>query len=401
MTYNQLTTEQFIERARKIHGDTYDYSECDYTSMNNKVRIICKNHGIFEQNAGSHINPLIKAGCPYCAGKSLFKGENDLQSQYPEIAKSFDEEKNNCKADEVFAKSNKKYWWLCDKGHSFDMSPNNRSSKGYSCPYCSGQRLLKGFNDLVTIHPDIAKEWDYQQNEGEPSDYRYGSGYKAWWVCKDCGESYQSPINIHIKGHKCPYCSGLKIKSGRNDLQTLFPDIAKEYAPDNEVPVDKISASTHKKVKWICPKCLSEYFASPHHRTSKDKTECPYCKKQSKGERKVKAVLDKYSITYKEQEWFDDLRHKRPLKFDFTLYKDGRWVGAIEYNGEQHYKVVSCFGNEKDLALRKDLDNKKIAYCIEHKIPILSLVYDHPHRFMSLEDEIVRYLQNIGLVERN
>lgn len=93
MTYNQLTTEQFIERARKIHGDTYDYSGCNYTSMNNKVRIICKNHGIFEQNAGSHINPLIKAGCPYCAGKSLFKGENDLQSQYPEIAKSFDEEK--------------------------------------------------------------------------------------------------------------------------------------------------------------------------------------------------------------------------------------------------------------------------------------------------------------------
>ena len=105
-----------------------------------------------------------------------------------------------------------------------------------------------------------------------------------------------------------------------NDLQTLFPDIAKEYAPDNEIPVDKISASTHKKVKWICPKCSSKYFASPHHRTSKAKTECPYCKKQSKGERKVKAVLDKYSITYKEQEWFDDLRHKRPLKFDFTLY---------------------------------------------------------------------------------
>lgn len=159
------------------------------------------------------------------------------------------------------------------------MTVLNRIKREKSCPYCSGQRPLPGFNDLQTIYPDIASEWDYDKNEGSPSDYTYGSGYKAWWICKDCGESYQSPINVHIKGHKCPYCTGVKVLVGKTDLQTLFPDIAKEYAKDNDIPVNEISAQTHKKVKWICPNCHEEYWASPHHRTSKERTECPLCKR--------------------------------------------------------------------------------------------------------------------------
>lgn len=399
MTYNQLTTEEFIKRAKAVHGDKYDYSETKYINMNTKVKIRCQKHGVFEQNARSHINPLIKAGCPYCAGKALFKGENDLQSQYPEIAKSFDEEKNNCKADEVFAKSNKKYWWLCDKGHSFDMSPNNRSIQRCSCPYCSGQRLLKGFNDLATIHPNIAKEWDYNLNENKPSDYTYGSGYKAWWKCDKCGESYQSPINIHIRGHKCPYCAGQKVLSGKNDLATLFPDIAAEYSKDNELPANQISAHTHKKVKWICPNCNQEYLASPHHRTSEDRTECPYCKKQSKGERKVKAILDKYGITYKEQEWFDDLRSEAgcPLRYDFTIYKDGIWIGTIEFDGEQHYKPIPVFGGEKRFNVQEQHDFQKRIYSLKHGIPILIIPYKSSEG--SIEYIITRFLYNLHLVK--
>lgn len=398
MTYNQLTTEQFVKRARSIHGDKYDYSETAYISLYKKVNIKCERHGIFSQLAGNHINPKIKAGCPYCAGKKIYKGENDLQSQFPTIAKYFDECKNGIKADEIFARSNKKYWWKCDKGYSFEMSPLNRVRREESCPYCSGQRLLPGFNDLQTIYPDIASEWDYDKNEGSPSDYRYGSGYKAWWICKDCGKSYQSPINIHIRGHKCPWCSGNKVVVGKTDLQTLFPDIAKDYAEDNELSVNQISASSHKKVKWICPNCNEEYWASPHHRTSKEKTECPFCKKQSKGERKIKKLLDEYEISYKTQESFSDLIRIRPLKFDFTLYKGSQWVGAIEYNGKQHYSPVAVFGGKEAFQIRQESDFKKTNYCLQHGIPILILAYDVPNRFMNIEDEVKRFLINLKLI---
>lgn len=402
MTYNQLTTEQFIERARKIHGDKYDYSETVYMSMNKKVIIKCKRHGAFECLASNHVNPKIKSGCPYCASKVLFRGENDLATVFPNIAPYYDSDKNGNTASDVFAKSNKNVWWTCDNGHSFSMKISDRVRREKSCPYCSGQRLLPGFNDLQTIYPGIASEWDYEKNEGSPSDYRYGSGYKAWWVCRDCGKSYQSPINVHIRGHKCPYCAGCKVIVGKTDLQTLFPDIAKEYSVDNDIPVNEISASSHKKVKWICPNCNKEYRASPHHRTSKDKTECPFCKKQSKGERRLKKLLDEYKIEYKQQEWFDDLYGDKgkPLMFDFTIYANNKWIGAIEYNGRQHYQPVEIFGGETAFRRRVKYDKKKMLYCLSHGIPILQVAYDHPKRFMSVEDEVIRFLENLHLIRK-
>ena len=401
MTYNQLTTEKFIKRAKAIHCDKYDYSETEYINMKTKVKIICQKHGVFELIAGNHINPKIKAGCPYCAGKAVYQGENDLLSQAPEVAQYFDEEMNQCSASEVFVKSGKKYWWNCDNGlnHKYQMKPLNKVNRNQGCPICSGQQLLTGFNDLQTKYPNVVKEWDYNLNENKPSDYTYGSGYKAWWKCDKCGKSYQSPINIHIRGHKCPYCAGLKVLSGKNDLATLFPDIAAEYSDDNELPANKISAQTHKKVKWVCSHCNQEYLASPHHRTSNDKTGCPYCKRQSKGERKVKKILKKYNITYKEQEWFDDLRSEagRPLRYDFTIYKDNIWIGTIEFNGEQHYKPISVFGGKEQFDVQKQHDFQKEIYSLEHDVPILIIPYKSSEG--SVEYLITRFLYNLHLVK--
>lgn len=401
MTYNQLTTEKFIKRAKAIHGDKYDYSETEYINMKTKVKIRCQKHGVFELIAGNHINPKIKAGCPYCAGKAVYQGENDLLSQAPEVAQYFDEEMNQCSASEVFVKSGKKYWWNCDNGlnHKYQMKPLNKVNRNQGCPICSGQQLLTGFNDLQTKYPNVAKEWDYSLNENKPSDYTYGSGYKAWWKCDKCGKSYQSPINIHIRGHKCPYCAGLKVLFGKNDLATLFPDIAVEYSDDNELPANKISAQTHKKVKWVCPHCNQEYLASPHHRTSNDKTGCPYCKRQSKGERKIKQILKKYNITYKEQEWFDDLRSEagRPLRYDFTIYKDNIWIGTIEFNGEQHYKPISVFGGKEQFDVQKQHDFQKEIYSLEHDVPILIIPYKSSEG--SVEYLITRFLYNLHLVK--
>ena len=60
----QVTTEDFIKRARDVHGDKYDYSKTIYTTSYNKVDIICPIHGLFSQATGSH---LCGRGCPSCA----------------------------------------------------------------------------------------------------------------------------------------------------------------------------------------------------------------------------------------------------------------------------------------------------------------------------------------------
>lgn len=338
-------------------------------------------------------------------GSKLVVGKNDLASQFPDTAALFDIELNGCPPSAVFAKTNKTFWWHCDNGlpHKYLMRPNNKTTKGYSCPICSGQLLLSGFNDLETRYPNIAMEWDYDRNVGKPSDYRYGSGYAAWWKCRKCGLSYQSPINVHIRGHGCPYCSGLKIMPGMNDLQTLFPDIASEYLNNNVIPVTEISPGTHKKVRWKCPDCGSIYEASPHHRTSGNRTGCPNCRKQSKGERKVKQVLDHYGISYKQQEGFENLVGNRKsgkmLTYDFTVYDAGVWKGAIEFNGVQHYRPVEIFGGKTAFDMQFQHDLLKTKYCLEHGIPILHIQYKQSGK--TTEEMVTDFLIHLGLIERS
>jgi DNA-directed RNA polymerase subunit RPC12/RpoP len=78
-------------------------------------------------------------------------------------------------------------------------------------------------------------------------------------------------------GSGCPYCSGRRAITGVNDLQTLFPQLAKEWhsQKNDEFTPDTISAFSGKKVSWICEKG-HEWSATVINR-SKRKSNCPYC----------------------------------------------------------------------------------------------------------------------------
>ena len=64
-----LTTEEFIQRAKIIHGELYDYSKVDYINYTTKINIICSLHGNFYKTPSSHI--CLKQGCPKCVDKTL------------------------------------------------------------------------------------------------------------------------------------------------------------------------------------------------------------------------------------------------------------------------------------------------------------------------------------------
>ena len=104
-------------------------------------------------------------GCPYCAGRLLLKGFNDLATTNPEVLQEWDYENNDINPNELQAGSHKKVWWKCKTGHSWQASPNHRISKGRGCPFCShNPAVLKGENDLETVHPELLSEWDYDKN---------------------------------------------------------------------------------------------------------------------------------------------------------------------------------------------------------------------------------------------
>ena len=76
--------------------------------------------------------------------------------------------------------SNKSVKWVCSKGHTFKQIIRKRTTRDYNCPFCSGHGVLKGYNDLETLYPELTKEWHPTKNEKLPSEYSSGSGKRVY-----------------------------------------------------------------------------------------------------------------------------------------------------------------------------------------------------------------------------
>ena len=210
----------------------------------------------------------------------LIKGVNDLATVHPELVEEWDYEENAPQRPEDFtAHSNKKMLWRCKLGHSYPARINDRTGKnGSDCPYCTGRKALKGFNDLKTLYPEIAAEWDYKANYPLcPDQVTAGCDKEVIWKCK-LGHSYSARI-YHRTGKErrgCPYCNGRKILKGFNDLETLRPEIAAEWDYEANYPLcpDQVGVGAHKRIFWRC-KLGHSYFAYIYNRT--DGHGCPYC----------------------------------------------------------------------------------------------------------------------------
>ena len=209
-----------------------------------------------------------------------------LEALSPNIAKQWHPTKNgDLKPNQVSNNTQKSVWWLCYNGHSWKASVGSRTRKGRKntgCPYCSNKKVLEGFNDLQTKFPEIARQYDKIKNKLPPSKILYSSLTKRWWICEN-GHSWETSVAIRtIKGHGCPYCSNLYTWPGFNDLQTKFPEIAKDwnYVKNGDLLPSQIGPGSHKKVWWICENG-HEWQAIPYSRT-KQKTNCPICYKKSK-----------------------------------------------------------------------------------------------------------------------
>lgn len=152
-----------------------------------------------------------RSGCPVCAGKKIVAGINDLASHYPRLVAEWDEEANGALTPfNVSTQSNRKVWWRCERGHSYLARVADRTAAGRGCPYCTGRRVLKGFNDLLTLEPKIAAEWHPTLNEAlSPDQVTVGSRKKVWWQCAD-GHIWKSVIYSRTGPQKtgCPVCAG-------------------------------------------------------------------------------------------------------------------------------------------------------------------------------------------------
>ncbi len=214
--------------------------------------------------------------CPYCQNKKVLKGFNDLESKRPDLLAFYDYSQNP-RPDEIQETHNKPVWWHCPIGHSWEEKPftltkrtenycpecrdtkdsiavrsknllpwlanledknlsaSSRSPINLVCPnghhfeespgllknsprcyYCEGTKVLAGFNDLATLYPKLALEW----NDSTPIEtVSRQSSLRADWKCQECGYCWEAFVYNRTSGYgDCFKCS---LKTGSKPQREL------------------------------------------------------------------------------------------------------------------------------------------------------------------------------------
>ena len=133
-----MDTAEWIEKARKVHGDKYDYSKVVYVTATKPVTIICPVHGEFQQTPSGH---LTGRGCQYCCGRA-FHPADVITNTYPQAAEDWDAERNlkdfGVKLEEVGIHDTRKFWWKCVNGkpHSYLSNIDKKYKQHRGCGVC-------------------------------------------------------------------------------------------------------------------------------------------------------------------------------------------------------------------------------------------------------------------------
>ena len=269
---------------------------------------------------------------------------NSLVEIKPELAKEWHPTKNGkLTPDEVTIGSHKRVWWLGSCGHEWQAEVKSRCS-GRGCPYCAGRILLKGFNDISTTHPELLKEWDYENNDLRPEDLQMGSHTKVWWKCSK-GHPWQASPNERIsKGRRCPYCAhNPRVLPGVNDLATERPDLLREWDYEkNTILPNELTAKSNKRIWWKCRKG-HEWRTSVEHRTNG--SGCPYCAKGAQTSFPEQAIYYYVKKAYPDAiNKYKDLFTKKGMELDVFIpsIKTG-----IEYDGIAFHRSERQLNNDR------------------------------------------------------
>ncbi len=141
------------------------------------------------------------------------------------------------------AGTNKKVVWKCKKcGGEYETYIYNRAMNGTGCRYCSGQAVLKGFNDLATTNPDLAKEWS-DKNEIKPYQVSAFSKTKVYWKCNMGHDDYIMSVQQRSNGQGCQICALQSQTSFPEQslyfyIKKLYPDALNRYIIENKYELD-------------------------------------------------------------------------------------------------------------------------------------------------------------------
>lgn len=298
------------------------------SSSNKKFWFLCEEGHSFDISLNS-----VASGrwCRYCARNTVVPGETDIFTKRPETRDIWDYDKNP-DPETISVSTSKTLWWVCKEyGHSWDSTPHNL----VGCPYCSGHRVLEGFNDFNTLVPHRAKYWDYDKNTGGPEEYTKSSGKSKWFIC-DKGDSFSMPLYAVNLGTWCPYCSGRKHRPGES-MSDLFPEIAKEWSINNDVPATEIAKYSNKMGEWVCSTNPSHIWNAQVHSRTLAGTGCPDC--NPPGSKVQYEIASWIRDEIPGHEVLEDVRRVLPGKLEMDIYIPYLGV-AFEFHGLRWHSTL-------------------------------------------------------------
>lgn len=414
------TLETFIQKAKNVHGDKYDYSEVEYINSRTEVKIICPKHGPFYTTPNAHISN--KRGCRFCGYERLSTSKKLTTKLFLEKAKKvwgdeFDYSKveyvNNSTKVCIIDKNGNEFWQTPNNhlygfncttnklntnifierakeihGNKYDYSKVNYiSSKKKICIICPEHgefwqlphNHLKGKGcrlcALVSSKNKIKNTLDFfiekaKKVHGDKYDYSkvdyINNRTKVCIICPEHGEFWQLPTN-HLKGSKCPKCAGNTIKTTEEFINKSHAVHGGKYIYSK---VDYIN--NHTKVCIICPE-HGEFWQLPENHINKLQG-CPKCarmfrKKETELYNILKDVFPDDDII--RSYYNASILGKQEIDIFFPKYKIG-----IEFQGEQHFIPIDFggYGKVRACELFKEnqlRDKKKKELCKLNNITLL------------------------------
>lgn len=356
----KLTTRDFIERAKKIHSDIYDYSKVVYKNSHTKICIICPEHGEFYQTPSRH---LCGDKCPKC-----FRNFKKNTQEFIEEAKIV--HNNKYDYSKVEYNGNKKYVTIiCPEHGEFKQKPLSHL-QGQGCQKCYNERR----GETLRINKDLVFK-RFEEKHGKKYDYsKVGftvASDEIEIICPIHG-SFTQRCDKHMKGCGCPKCASEKNGFNKRIKTEEFIERANKvhynfYSYDK---TDTLHKRINSKVCITCP-IHGDFWQDVSLHLSGNG--CPLCN-ESRLEKEVRNFLEKNNINYIYQANRSDLTFLERQSLDFYLPD---YNIAIECQGLQHFTPCS-FNNNKDSEYLKKIfattikrDKNKFKKCSENGVRLI------------------------------
>lgn len=247
------TKEEFIYAAQQVHHNKYDYSALSTITAKEKLKIICPTHGTFYQSSYAHLNG---SGCPRCIGRH--KSTSDFILSALEVHGGKYSYENT-----IYTKANEKVRIDCPMHGAFTQLPYSHAVMGQGCPVCS--QIIVSNSSKLTNKEFIARARTLHGNKYSYSHVKYSTAKeKVKIYCRNHNSYFMQTPDSHLRGQGCPIC-GVEKNKGKN--HHWYKDgrgkarNAERNSPENRMWVKEI-----KKNKDYCD-CCGAYFSDlfiPH-----------------------------------------------------------------------------------------------------------------------------------------